>query len=79
MPYFKWKGITLTGEIKAGKLMASSLMELSNRLLQQHIALISSKEIYLFSLQWSLKEKTKGDIFQQLGDLLRSGMLLQDC
>lgn len=76
MPYFKWKGVTLIGEIKKGKSAASSPIDLSNRLLQQGISMIASKQIYLYSFLWPINEKIKGDIFQQQADLLKTGILL---
>lgn len=74
--YFKWIGIDITGRIKKGKRAAFSSDDLSQMLIQQDIALLSCKPLYVSSFLWPIHAKTKSDLFNQITQLLRSGVLL---
>ena len=76
MPYFKWIGVDCVGATKKGKQAAHSSQDLSDRLLQQGVALLSCKTIYTPSLLWPITAHIKGNLFQQKAKLLRAGLLL---
>jgi type IV pilus assembly protein PilC len=76
MPYFKWVGVDSIGVTKKGKQAAHSSQDLSERLLQQGVALLSCKTIYTPSLLWPVTAHIKGNLFQQKAKLLRAGLLL---
>lgn len=76
MPYFKWVGVDIVGATKKGKQAAHSSQDLSEKLLQQGIALLHSKSVYAPSFVWSINAKVKGDLFKQKAKLLHAGLLL---
>ena len=76
MPYFKWVGVDITGTIRKGKKPASSLEDLSARLLANGIALLSSQSLFTVSCLWPINAKIKSDVFKQKAKLLRAGVLL---
>jgi type II secretory pathway component PulF len=76
MSYFKWIGVDITGTTKKGKRAASSFDDLSQLLLQQDIALLWCKQLYTPSFLWPINAKTKSDLFAQISQLLRAGVLL---
>src|SRR5438132_3437382 len=76
--YFKWIGIDITGAIKKGKRAAFSSDDLSQTLIQQDIALLWCKPLYVSSLLWPIHAKTKSDLFAHISQLLRAGILLPD-
>lgn len=78
MPYFKWIGVTLLGDIKKGKLAAYSPHELSERLLLQGIALLDCNIVYAPTLLWSIRPGVKGQIFGRISQLLAAGIMLPE-
>lgn len=78
MPYFKWVGITLTGDIKKGKLVAYSSHELSERLLQRGVALLSCHAAYVPRVFWSVSSGVKGQVFGRISQLLSAGIMLPE-
>lgn len=77
MPYYAWKGVTLTGEFEKGRLFCRSLQELDQQLLKHDIALLQSRE---FSLHWwqrsPISMNLKVQFFRQLATLITSGVFL---
>ena len=76
MPYFKWVGVNGIGVTKKGKQAAHSAQDLSERLFQQGIALLSCKTLYTPDFLWPVNAHLKGGLFQQKAKLLRAGLLL---
>jgi type IV pilus assembly protein PilC len=76
MPYFKWVGVDISGNIKKGKQPASSSQNLKASLLQQGIALLHSKSLYAPTFLWSINAQVKGNLFAQKAKLLKAGLLL---
>lgn len=77
MPYYAWKGVTLTGDFEKGRLFCRSLQELDQQLLKHDVALLQSRE---FSLHWwqksSISMHLKLQFFRQLATLITSGVFL---
>jgi len=77
MPYFAWKGVTITGDNKRGKSFARSSQLLDDRLFKRDIALISctaARSWFLTPISHSLITS----FFEQLASLLNAGILLPD-
>src|SRR5579871_2111379 len=76
MPYFKWYGVTITGEMQRGKLFAQSPVQLDEQLFKRQIALITYKKSrsYNFFSRISLADKIA--LFHQLRMLISAGVLL---
>jgi type IV pilus assembly protein PilC len=76
MPYFMWRGVTLFGDIKRGKIFAHDTQELSALLLEREIALLHSKKSTPLWSWAPIPLSTTMSFFHQLGRLLRAGVLL---
>ena len=77
MPYYRWRGIELTGKIKKGRLFASSLEHLDELLIKRQIALLSGNSVR----QWVKKPirlADKAQLFRQLATLIDAGVLVPD-
>jgi type IV pilus assembly protein PilC len=75
VPYFKWQGIDLRGNIRSGKMFARSAKHLDTILFKRDIALISSRSTFpLISLPVNLSLKIS--FFRRLALLLDAGVLL---
>src|SRR5579863_10475927 len=78
MPYFKWVGVDIIGQIKKGKLAAHSSDELSERLLQRGVALLRSTSLYTIPFMWKLTLAVKAQVFSSIARLLRAGIMMPD-
>ena len=78
MPYFKWIGVDIAGDIKKGKLTAYSHDELSERLLQRGIALLRCSSIYMPSFLCQPTARLKMQLFLSIERLLKAGILMPD-
>ena len=76
MPYFKWKGIDLSGTVKKGTVRAASAQLLDQQLLQNDIALLTVRQINHWSVFNPITPSLKGAFFRQLSLLLDSGIFL---
>ena len=77
MPYFKWRGVNLRGQIRSGTLYAQTGAELDTYLFAKDIALLSYKPFKVwFSLPITLKEQI--DFFSRLAFLLKAGILVPE-
>jgi len=76
MPYFVWRGVTLFGDIKRGKIFAHDTQELSALLLEREIALLHSKKSSPLWRWAPIPLSATMSFFHQLGRLLRAGVLL---
>lgn len=77
MPYYHWKGVTITGQMKKGKLFAQTLDHLDQLLLKREIALISGRP----ATQWikrSISIQDRAQLFAQLATLIEAGVLIPD-
>lgn len=77
MPYYRWRGIELTGTIKKGVLFARSPEHLDFLLLKREVALIGCKPIR----QWikrPIKLADRVQLFSQLATLIDAGVLVPD-
>lgn len=77
MPYYRWRGIELTGNIKKGVLFARSVDHLDHLLIKREIALLTYKPIN----RWITKPITFADrvkVFSQLATLIDAGVLVPD-
>ncbi len=77
MPYYRWRGVDITGQIKKGVLFARSSEHLDEQLIKRHVALIGQTT----KRQWISKPirlKDKAHFFRQLSVLIDSGILLPD-
>lgn len=75
MPYYYWKGVTLEGAVKAGRLFAVSPEALDQQLFKRDIALIKFDEAFTWFLP-RLSVKTQAQFFDQLATLLDAGILV---
>ncbi len=77
MPYYRWRGVELTGRTKRGTLFARSTDHLDELLLKRHVALLSCKPIrQWFSRPIRLSDRLQ--LFQQLTTLIDAGVLVPD-
>lgn len=77
MPYYYWKGVTITGQIKKGKLFAQTLEHLDELLLKREVALMQAKP----AKQWikkSISITDRAKLFAQLATLIEAGVLIPD-
>ena len=75
MPYYHWKGVTLDGSVKSGRMFAVTLQALDNHLFKRDIALIKADE----AITWFLPRitvNTRAQCFDQLATLLDAGILV---
>lgn len=77
MPYFAWKGVTLTGSQKHGKSFARSSQLLDEKLCKRDIALVSCSAARTWLLP-PLGRSWIVSFFEQLASLLQAGILLPD-
>lgn len=78
MPYYAWRGVTLVGTIKKGKIFANDERELDALLLARDIALLSSAQAARSIIMFPITLDMKIQFFQQLGTLLSAGVLLPE-
>lgn len=75
MPYFKWKGINLLGEVQHGVLRARSLLDLDEQLLRKEIGLMRvqlKKPIFTGRISMSMQVA----FFRQLAVLVNAGVYI---
>ncbi|MCA9770224.1 type II secretion system F family protein [Candidatus Dependentiae bacterium] len=77
MPYFKWRGVNLAGNIKKGRLFAYSQDHLDSLLFKRDIALLSCSPASCYFTK-AITLQTKIQFFKQLSSLVRSGLLVHD-
>jgi len=77
MPYFRWHGVDLGGKKHSGLLFAASASDLNALLHKQNIALVSYT-IQRTGRHKPIRASHKAQIFEQLAQLLNSGLLLPD-
>ncbi len=79
MPYYAWKGVTLTGDLRKGSLCARSQEDLEHQLLARDIAVMYSRQK---SIPWwhrlQADNQFKIAFFRQLTSLLSSGIFLSE-
>lgn len=75
MPYYKWKGVTLNGTIKSGKMFAVNQEALDQFLFNRDIALIKIDSTHTMLVP-SITLKTQAQLFGQLATLLDAGILV---
>lgn len=78
MPYFKWRGVDISGTLRYGKLSARSSKHLDTLLFKRGIALLSSSPTYLFWFSRTIRLSLKVEWLRQLTVLIKSGVLLPD-
>ncbi|MDP3889327.1 MAG: type II secretion system F family protein [bacterium] len=78
MPYFKWYGVTMIGQIQRGRLFAQSKEHLEEQLLKRHIALLKERQVRVWSPFFRITLAHKIGVFRQLCVLVSSGVLLSD-
>ncbi|HEB41466.1 MAG TPA: type II secretion system F family protein [Candidatus Dependentiae bacterium] len=78
MPYFKWRGVDITGTFRYGKLSARSPKHLDRLLFKRGIALLTSSPAYLFWFSRTIRLPLKIAWLRQLTVLIQSGVLLPD-
>jgi len=76
MAYMKWKGIDLAGVTRSGVMIVRSTHELTLKLYQQDIALLSSRAKKPLPILHTLPLDQKIDFFKQLALLVSSGIFL---
>lgn len=77
MPYFRWHGVDLGGKKRSGLLFAASVSDLNALLHKQNIALVSYT-IKRMGRYKAIRVSYKAQLFEQLAQLLNSGLLLPD-
>lgn len=75
MPFYKWKGINLFGNIVKGRSFAKNSITLGNNLLDLEIGLMHSKEVILLS-QFFITEDMVTNMLYKIAILLKSGVRL---
>ena len=78
MPYFKWTGVDIVGDVKKGTLVAHSLQDLSQRLFQRGIAVLHSKKTYTLAFTKKINASIKARLFLSIAQLLKAGLLMPD-
>jgi len=78
VPYFKWRGVDITGTLRYGKLSARSPKHLDTLLFKRGIALLSSSPVYLFWFSRTIRLSLKIEWLRQLTILIKSGVLLPE-
>lgn len=78
MPYFKWSGVDIQGNMVAGRLFALSEKELGDALFKSDIALIKSRLCYPLKFFTRVTRADKSAFFSQLHVLVASGILLPE-
>jgi type IV pilus assembly protein PilC len=78
MPYFKWVGVDIAGDIKKGRLTAYSQEELSERLFQRGIALLRCTSVYVPLFLCQPTAHLKAQLFLSIARLLKAGILMPD-
>ncbi len=76
MPYFKWRGIDISGDGCSGKMFARSKKELDGFLFDREIAMLSCSDLKPLLLFSSIGLAEKIDFFRQLSVLLRAGVMV---
>lgn len=77
MPYYQWTGMSIDGEVKRGKQLASSSQLLERELLQQNIALMKVAPVRNWPWQrW--RQSDSLDFFRQLSALMHAGIFTTD-
>ena len=78
MPFYAWQGIGLDGQVRQGRLYATSLPELEQRLLQRELGLIKAVDLGIITLA-QLKtpdQRQRRLFFRELVVLLTAGIRL---
>jgi len=78
MPYYKWRGVNLFGDIKKGRMFAKSSDDLDDTLFNQSIALIASSKVPVSFLLHRISSNDKINFFRQLSVLIDSGVRLPE-
>ena len=78
MPYFKWKGVTITGDYRSGYLFASSHSTLDEQLFKSAIALTSASKKDHWLYWYRITTDTRVYVFEQIAILLGAGIRLPD-
>lgn len=76
MPYFKWRGINISGTDCKGELFAPSDKELDMLLFERGIALLDCKHKPLYRSWYPINRLLVAQFFEQLGLLLHAGIRL---
>ncbi len=74
MPYYRWRGVTLTGVTKKGRLFARSTDHLDELLLKRQVALLACKPMRNW-VQQPISLRHHIQLFQQLATLIDAGIL----
>jgi len=78
VPYFKWRGIDLSGTVQKGTSRAASAQLLDQQLLHNDIALLSVQQLNNWSMFNPITVAQKVSFFRQLSMLLDSGIFLNE-
>ena len=78
MPYYTWIGVTLVGDMRRGKSVAYSEQDLSHKLLQNGVALLKSRTLFIIPYVWRINALQRSLLFGFVGRLLRVGILLPE-
>ncbi|MFC1841504.1 type II secretion system F family protein [Candidatus Dependentiae bacterium] len=78
MPYYRWKGVNILGDMRMGKSFARSVHDLDKTLFSRNIALIASDEKKVGAFFNKISPDDKISFFRQLAVLLDSGVRLPD-
>ena len=78
MPYYNWKGITITGAQRSGYLCCPSQQLLDAYLFNQEIALLGAKDRSWLLFRYQINAQTRAQLFEQLTTLIRAGIRLPD-
>ena len=77
MPYYAWRGVTIVGDMRKGKLFARSVGHLEQLLFDRDIALLRSKQLAVRAAH-RISLNTQISFFESLKQLLFSGMRLPE-
>lgn len=78
MPYYRWRGVTLSAAIQRGTLFAKDPAHLDSVLLARDIALTRYKPLTHLFKGRAIRQSDLVPVFQQLSDLVSSGILLPE-
>jgi len=78
MPYYRWKGVNLLGDFKAGKSFAKDKEYLDTFLFNNNISLLECSRSHIWSVFRHVSVQNKIQLFRQLSVLLDAGVRLPE-
>ncbi|MBA3953986.1 type II secretion system F family protein [Candidatus Dependentiae bacterium] len=79
MPYYRWQGVDLSGQVRSGKLFARSLTDVQAAVARLEIGFIAAQQADTINLRLKpITSTLKADFIHHLATLLKAGVRLHD-